>query len=301
MKISRLFEIVYILLNEEKVKAKDLANKFEVTTRTIYRDVETLSLAGIPIYTIKGRDGGIALTDNFVLNKSLVSDKERNEILMGLEALDVSRLPDTADTFNKMKHFFGGNNKSWIDADFSSWGGGMRERKIISAIREAILEDKGLEIIYYNSDGEKSRRKIKPIKLFFKEKSWYLNAFCYMREEERFFKITRIKEIDFADVTDKEDLPIKKNDSLSLKKSRNIVKLKLLFSPDIAFRIIDEYDETRLITHANGSIEANVYFPEDEWVYSHILSFGNYVKVLEPKRVADIIKQRLIDALNQYN
>ena len=77
---NRLFEIVYILMQKKKVTAKELADRFEVSTRTIYRDIEALSTANIPIYATKGKDGGIGLLDEYVLNKAILSEEEQNQI-----------------------------------------------------------------------------------------------------------------------------------------------------------------------------------------------------------------------------
>src|SRR5690554_6769585 len=120
MQINRLFEIVYILLHKKTVRAGELAEHFEVSIRTIYRDIDALCAAGVPIYTSKGRGGGISLVDRYVLNKSIFSEGEQNEILMSLQSLNVMKVPDIQPVLNKLSGIFNKQSMNWIDVDFSN-------------------------------------------------------------------------------------------------------------------------------------------------------------------------------------
>ena len=124
MKINRLFEIIYLLIEKESITAKELAEKFEVSTRTIYRDVEILSLAGIPIYMTKGRGGGISLLPNYILDKTVLTDKERENILSSLRAVQTVDIADSnskQEIIQKFRSLFGNSYVYWIEVDFSSW------------------------------------------------------------------------------------------------------------------------------------------------------------------------------------
>ena len=121
MQISRLFEIVYILMNKKNTTAKELSEHFEVSQRTIYRDIDTLSQAGIPIYTNKGKGGGIGLMEHFVLNKSVLSEQEQNDILSALQGFKVTSYSDTNQVLSKLNSLFGSKNTDWIEVDFSYW------------------------------------------------------------------------------------------------------------------------------------------------------------------------------------
>ncbi|MBU3110021.1 helix-turn-helix transcriptional regulator [Clostridium lacusfryxellense] len=122
MQINRLFGIIYILLDRKVVTAKELAKHFEVSSRTIYRDVDTLSSAGIPIYATQGKNGGITLLENFVLNKSVLSENEQNEILVALQSLTATGYPSIDITLSKLSSLFKKGDNNWIEVDFTNWG-----------------------------------------------------------------------------------------------------------------------------------------------------------------------------------
>ena len=119
---NRLFEIVYILLQKKKTTAKELADRFEVSTRTIYRDIETLSTANIPIYASKGKDGGIGLLDKYILNKTILSEEEQNQILFALQGMKKVKGQDEKDILEKLSILFNKKINDWIKIDFSNWG-----------------------------------------------------------------------------------------------------------------------------------------------------------------------------------
>ena len=136
---NRLFEIVYILMQKRKTTAKELADRFEVSTRTIYRDIETLSIANIPIYASKGKDGGIGLLDEYVLNKTILSEEEQNQILFALQGMKKVKGQDEKDILAKLSILFNKKINDWIKIDFSNWGNIQEER--FDIIKSAILNN----------------------------------------------------------------------------------------------------------------------------------------------------------------
>ena len=158
MQSSRLFEIIYILLNKKTVTAKELAEHFEVSQRTIYRDVDTLSLAGIPVYTEKGKGGGISLLPDFVLNKSILSEEEQNEILSALQGLASVKTSDTDHVLNKLSTIFNKSAANWLEVDFSDWS--FQNGSAFHDFKTAILERRIAEFDYYSTYGELTRRQI---------------------------------------------------------------------------------------------------------------------------------------------
>ena len=146
---NRLFEILYILLQKKKVTAKELAEKFEVSTRTIYRDIEALSSANIPIYMSKGKDGGIGILEEYVLNKSILSEEEQNQILFALQSLEKMNGNSEKDILEKMSTIFNKKVTDWIKIDFSNWS--PSKENAFQIIKSAILNKQLIEFTYYNS------------------------------------------------------------------------------------------------------------------------------------------------------
>lgn len=298
MKINRLFEIVYILLNKKTITAKELAEHFEVSQRTIYRDIDILSTAGIPIYTSKGKGGGISLLDDFVLNKSLLSEQEQTEILSALQSLDVIAHPEgTENVLSKLSTLFNKNTVNWIETDFSDWGYLIDSK--FDEIKFAIFNQQIIQFDYYSTYGEKTSRRIEPISLWFKHNAWYVKAFCLDKLEARIFKLSRMKNVAVSDEHFAPRDVIFPVANLA-EQQNNKITLKLQIDAAMAFRVYDEFEEKQIVKNENGSFTVTVTYPEDEWVYGFILSFGHYVKVLEPEYAKGIIIEKLQKSLEKY-
>lgn len=190
MRESRLFQILYILLEKGAATAKELAEKLEVSPRTVYRDIDALSQAGVPVYAEPGRSGGIRLLGDFVLDKALFSPAERRELLTALQSLSV--LESGSPTFSKLSALFGPPPESWLEVDFSRWGNKLEDNKKFETLKSAILCHQRLKIAYAAASGQITTRIVLPLKLSYKSKSWYLHAFCTERQSPRLFKLTRI-------------------------------------------------------------------------------------------------------------
>ena len=291
MQLNRMFEIIYILLNKKTVTAKELAEHFKVSQRTIYRDVDTLSLAGIPVYTEKGKGGGIGLLADFVLNKSILSEEEQNEILYALQSLSHVRAAESGQVLQKLSAIFNRETVNWLEVDFSSWG--FEHGGIFFDLKTAILERRVVEFDYYSTFGEKTRRRMEPIQLWFKSKAWYVKGFCLTRQDTRLFKLTRIKSLRLTN----ERFPVR--DLLAalpnpgpLEHQKEDVTLKLKISPEMTYRVYDEFGEDMIEKQADGGYIATVTWPEDDWVYGFVLSFGEYIEVLAPEHVGKIVKEK---------
>lgn len=294
---NRLFEIVYILLQKKKVTAKELAERFEVSTRTIYRDIETLSTANIPIYASKGKDGGIGILDDYVLNKTILSEEEQNQILFALQSVKKIAGQEEEKVLNKLSMIFNKNIEDWIKIDFSNWGKDRKKEEQFEKIKTAILSRKQIKFLYYNSVGEESRRIVEPLRIWFKDKSWYLISYCTQKEDYRIFKISRIKEVKILDKNfERELLEEEKEEKFNL----NIISLELEISKEMAYRVYDEFESEEISKNENGDFIVRVEYPEGEWVYGFILSFGEHIKVLSPDKVKRIVKNKLEKTLKNY-
>ncbi|MDF2608191.1 MAG: putative transcriptional regulator, partial [Bacillales bacterium] len=230
-----------------------------------------------PIYTNQGKGGGIKLLDNFVLNKSILSENEQNEILASLQSLNVIKYPNIDNTLSKLSSIFKKDNYKWIEVDFSNWGSSENEKEKFNTLKKAIMDNNVIMFKYYNSHGEKSNRKVEPMKLIFKAKSWYLQGFCLSKKVYRTFKITRMFNIQITE----EIFVIKSLDKLH-------------------YRLYDEFDEKAIEKNKDGSFNVTTFLPEDDWTYGYILSFATNVEVIEPERVREIIIRKLENIIEKY-
>lgn len=191
MQTERLFEIVYTLLDRGTVTAQELADKLNVSKRTILRDIETLALAKVPVYTTQGKGGGVSLLDGYVLDKAVLSDEEKEQILLGIKTLlPTGNASDKA--LSKLGSLFAVKNTDWIEIDFSRWSNPKHDREKFDTLKDAIMQRKTLAFSYPNSTGEISKRKAYPLKLVFQGQAWYIQAFCLLKKDYRTFKINRM-------------------------------------------------------------------------------------------------------------
>lgn len=294
---NRLFEIIYILMQKKKVTAKELADKFEVSTRTIYRDIEILSRANIPVYATKGKEGGIGLLEGYVLNKCILSEEEQNQILFALQGMKKVRGKEEKNILEKLSTLFNKEINYWIKVDFSNWEKDNEQEERFDMIKTAILNKNLIKFTYYNSNGERSKRIVEPLQIWFKDKSWYLISYCRLKEDYRIFKINRIKEIEILQKHFERNLPKeKKEEKYSLKN----ISLELEINKEMTYRVYDEFENREITKKEDGNFIVNVEYPENEWIYGYILSFGEYAKVLKPEHAKTIIKDKLQKTLKNY-
>lgn len=297
MKNNRLFGIIYLLLSNDTITAKTLASYFEVSIRTIYRDIETLSQLNIPIYMTKGKNGGISLLDNYKLDKTLLTNEEQNQILFSLQGINKLQI-DANKTYDKLKNIFSKNEENWFEVDFSIWGKSDEHKQNFEIIKNAIINKNVIEFLYFNSYGKIAERKVEPLRLLFKYNSWYLVGFDEQKEDYRLFKIMRIKHLKTLENNFERKIPVSmKLDDESLEK----VKLVLEIDKELSYRVYDEFEESTIKKLDNGNFMISVEYPLNDWIYGYILSFKNHIKVLEPQMIRDEIKNILEKSLEKYN
>lgn len=299
MQVDRLFKIVYMLLDEKKVTAAQLSERLEVSIRTIYRDIDTLSLAGIPIYASKGRGGGIGLLDGFVLDKTTITEQEQYHILMALQNLASVGNLEVEETLIKLSSLFQKTNTSWIDVDYSRWGSHSDKDKF-EILKQAILNQIKVAFHYFNSNGEESTRTVEPVKLVFKSKAWYLQAFCCSKEEYRLFRVNRmwhLKILEEAFEASQNEMPSLESQEINSDIYEDFI---LKFDPSIGYRVLDEFAPEVIKKEADGSFVVSTKMPADKWLICFILSFGAAVEIVEPKYFQKCIKKEMADILELY-
>lgn len=296
MSAERLFRIINILMNKQNVSAVTLAQEFEVSTRTIYRDIDKLTLAGVPVYTTQGRDGGISLLPNYVLNGTLLTNQEQEQILMGLKNI-TGIYKGTDELLVKLGALFRREQADWIEVDLKSWQNSQKENTLFEGIKEAILNKNSITFMYFGGNQTKSLRRVKPIKLVFKARAWYLQAFCMTRNAYRTFKVSRIKELENTNEVFNEVL---KAPTITIDTTKIGDLCILEFDKKIANRVYEEFDEEDIV-EKKDCLLVTTNMPHDSWLLGYLLSFGNYCKVIEPKSLQTIIKQEIEKMQRIYN
>ena len=267
-----------------KSTAPELAEKLEVSVRTVYRDIDIISSAGVPIYVTTGRNGGIQIADSFVLDRLLLSDKEKEDIITALRS--VSIVDDhNRDTLSKLSAIFNKKSENWLEVDFSRWGNKSQDNTMFQKIKEAIISHKMLCIVYANTRGEVIERVICPLKMVYKAKSWYIKAFCMNKSDFRIFKLTRIiqarnMEKNFSPM----EFPQEKKET-----KVNYENVILRFPQEMAYRIYDEFEVDEINQDDNGDFIICAPMPIDEWLIGYLLSFGSKVYIIEPKYLKKIV------------
>lgn len=300
MQTGRLFEIVYLLMERRRMTTAELARELEVSTRTIRRDVDALSGAGVPVYMTRGKGGGVHLLDNYVLDKSLVSDSEQEEILAALSALGRTGAVDDDAVRDRLARVFQREPVDWLDMDFSFWGAPPEYKHAFDTIRRAICTRHLLRFPYYDAAGNASVRTVEPARLVFKESCWYVRAYCLKREDWRTFKLFRIDWENMELLPDRfAARPIPESLGESGARPRGDDELVLRFAASAKERVREEFAPEMIGHLDNGSLEVRLSCTLDERTRFYLLSFGSTLEVLEPhdlrtwlreqaKRVADI-------------
>ena len=302
MKINRLFEITTVLLNRGTIRAQELADHFGVSTRTILRDIDVLALSGVPVVMKKGYGGGISLFENYVMNKTLISEQESESLLFAVKALQATQYPDVDTVLEKMGALFKkAAEHDWVEVDFSHWGSLPNENNKFKEIKKALLTRKVIHFHYVNAEGEQSSRLVEPQKLIFKAHAWYLMAYCRAKEELRTFRVSRLKNLKIMNETFHErTFEATATRTLETFTSPDVA-LKLRFNSAVLNRVYDDFSDTLIVKHEDGSLMVEVSFPEGEWMYGYILSFGHYVEVIEPQYLRKQICTRLAKTLKLYS
>ena len=297
MQINRLFEMIYILLDRKIVTAKELAERFEVSARTIYRDVETLSASGIPIYMSKGKGGGISLLPGFVLNKTMLTAEEKEEILSSMRAVEAVRIKNESVALQKLREVFGGTDTDWISVDFGFWSDGEREAALFELLKQAILKRMVIRFFYVSAKGETIEREAEPVQLIFKGMAWYLYAYCRKRQDFRYFKLKRIRDLSLTEEQFSKREPEKiKFGQEKTETEIKTIHLKLLIEKEAAYRVLDEFEDVKQMEDGNYLIETD--FPDNAWLMQYILGYGSRCRVLEPEGVRERIRIELENMLN---
>lgn len=285
MKESRHFQIIYILLQKGRVTAPELAEKLGVSVRTIYRDVNALSGAGIPVYVTTGRNGGVRILDTFILRKALFSETEKRTLITALQNLSAITGGDRTALSAKLSALFNTRAEDWLEIDFARWGNESSDNAKFERIKKAASERKALSIEYVSAYGERKTRKIFPLKLCYKAKDWYLKAYCAEKNAFRLFKFNRI----LADTVLDEGFASLEYPDETAAGCESCEKITLRFPKETAYRVYDEFTDEQVRETEGGSLTVTASLPVDAWLIGYLLSFGGSVDVIEPEYLRGVL------------
>lgn len=296
-----------LLLSRGRVTAKEMAERFEVSVRTIYRDIEAMTVAGIPIVSFQGAGGGYGLLPNFTLDRQLLSFDGMLSILTALSGIQAS-LDDTAlrDAIEKFRALLPEDKREEAEShlsefvvDLSPWGMPERHKQRLSVVQQALSNRCVLSFDYQGAGAERMQRSVEPTTLVFKGHAWYLYAYCRTRQDYRLFKISRMRDPVVRDErytrrarpyrnVELETRP-RRDDGPQSDDPRPLTRFVLRFAPRMRSLVEESFDPDDLELDDAGYIIATFEMPEDHWVYGMILSYGTAVEVLEPSRARRII------------
>ena len=281
MQIDQLFELVYVLIEKKQVTAKEMAKRFGVSTRTIYRWVEALSVSGVPVYALTGRGGGIAISENHTLDKTVLSEEERLELVSSVKALDSLSGGTTGEKLSRLVP----SNTDWLEVDFSPWSPeGQGVRQLFGTLRECILKKRQVEFDYFGGNGKTEHRCVHPWKLVYRGQAWYLLGWCNTRKAERYFKLSRMVKVEqtgrAANVMMRE-AEHSENSGFKVEQEIPLIKIKAKVSAGKAFYLLDSFACSETKTMSDGSLNVTFTAPDTDWLV------GN----LSPKKVRDKVMQ----------
>lgn len=289
MRGERLFHILYILLGKGAQTAPELAHALEVSVRTVYRDVEALAEAGVPIRAASGKGGGISLMEGYDFGRALLTDVEQKRLLFAMQSL---RAADGADEalLAKMSALFRKRAEDWVEVDFSRWGFGRVDQPRFELLKAAVMEKREVEISYCNSAGEVSQRRVRPYRLAFKGRNWYLRAYCTRACGHRLFRLSRILSINLLTERFTEDYgdvpPLEQETEGSYPGEEATLRL----APALAYRAYDEFDPATVKRQEDGSLLIDTWLPGDESTVAYLLTFGTGLTVLAPPELCERVR-----------
>lgn len=283
MQTGRLFEIIYLLMDRKQVTTKELAEHFEVSTRTILRDLDALSVAGIPIYTERGHGGGVRLMEEYVLDKGVMTMDEKRLLLSGLQAVAAVRPNENEEILAKLQTMLGSASENWIEIDFGGWGNAKKEKDNFDIVKHAIWNRRQISFGYANSKGEISDRVAEPVKLVFRSASWYAYAYCMEKEDYRFFKLNRMQKLMQSESSFQR---IKAAPAPAITYAREHVEKRhvtLWFDKSVAYRVYDEFTDYE--TDAEGNVLFDGELEYGDFLCQYLLSYGDKVRIIEPEEL----------------
>lgn len=298
MKIDRMIGILSILLQQDKITASELAEKFEVSVRTIYRDIDDINRAGIPVVAYQGQGGGISVMDGYKIDRTLLSSTEMKTIFAGLTALDsVSGTNRCRQLMDKLSVNSAVNADNNIIIDLAAWDKNAVSPKI-ELIRSAIGQNRMISFRYYSPESTE-HRKLEPYRLIFQWSNWYVWGFCVKRQDYRLFKLTRMTELKIIEEKfEQRDIPEYKCDKL--RHTKGEISAVVRFDSSVKWRIVDEFGTENFSENDDGSIILTFTWSDKASFFSYILGFGENAEIISPVGYREEFAELLKNISDKY-
>ena len=308
MKVDRLVSMILILLEQPRVGAQELADRFEVSVRTIYRDMEAINQAGIPVRSTSGVGGGFEIMEQYKLDRTVFSTDDLSAILMGLSSLSgMMRGDELVNALAKVRSFIPADRAESIELranqiyiDLSPWIGNRNVQPYLEWIKIALQQSRLLSFDYADRYGTKIARIAEPYQLVLKSSHWYLQGYCHMRNDFRLFRLSRMSELRI----EKETFPPREFPKPQLDASEVIAKMqttiKLRIHPSILDRVLDFCTQEDVSPDGNAHYIVRFPFIENDYYYGILLSFGDKCECLEPPSIRAEMKRRIHDIAAIY-
>ena len=302
MKIERLLAITMLLLSQRRVSATMLADKFEVSQRTIYRDMETINNAGIPIISYTGADGGYEIMEQFRIERQLVTFEDLQSILIALKGVQSSLNDQEMDALlTKIKALVKRADQHQMEEsgdtllfDTNLWhGGGISDKSVLTMLRQAAKVRSVTSFLYSNTAGDAEIRSVEPIGLAWKGYAWYLYAYCRLREDYRTFRISRMSElrIQMETFRDRGVTLAQLDAKWGNQETGPGVPLVLRFRPRVRVQVEEAFGLHNVQAQEDGTLIVRVTYPDNHWLYGMLLSYGPDCYIMEPAFVAERVKK----------
>ena len=300
-KVERLISIIMILLKKDVVPANEFAQLFNVSKRTILRDMETLSLSNIPIYSIYGVNGGYGIMDEYKIDKRLLSSSDLENILTALNGLEQILISEEVDvTIKKIEGMVSPLSlKNSIQLSFYDWEGRSEILQTLKTVQKSILMRRLVSFDYIDKDGITTNRMVEPYQLHFSEMSWYLKGFCLQRKGYRTFKLSRVDNLHMDEQTfnPREYLLEQEQDATY---QPELVAISALISPSIKDQFIERYGRRSIEHYSSEYLLATIYVPQNSTGFQFLASFGTNLKIVEPKTYVEDFRHFLNEMVEKY-
>lgn len=308
MKVDRLISIIMILLKKERIGAQELADMFEVSPRTIYRDIDAINMAGIPVRGASGVGGGFEIMQEYKMDKKVFSTADLSAILMGLSSLSsMIRGDELIHALAKVRSFIPADRAKDIELkvnqiciDLSPWMGNRNIQSYLESIKSALQENKLLSFGYVAHHGNKTTRTVEPYQLVMKSGHWYLQGYCYKRNDFRLFRLSRMSSLQMQDETFMpRDYQKPTLDFAEILETMQ-TKIKIRIHKSVMDRVLDYCTFEDCLPDGDEYYIVCFPFIENEYHYNILLSFGDKCECLEPLHVRAEIKRRVHDIATLY-